>query len=63
MNDEEYRHQCEVRTLIRERIEFGDGHLLKFLNNKHVEKRRDRLEYDIQDQWKKGNRGTHGDWR
>ena len=57
---EEYRHQCEVRELIRERLLRGVAWLRNFLEQKSVAKRRAKLEYDIREQWTKGNRGEKG---
>ena len=59
---EEYRHQCEVRTLIRNRIKFGRQYLVNFLNQKAVKGRRAKLEQDILEQWNKGNVGEKDVW-
>ena len=55
---EQYRHQCEVRYLLRKRKIEGRFWLIKTLN--HIEKVRGSIEplkRDIRDQWIKGNRG------
>jgi hypothetical protein len=62
---EEFRHQCEVRTIIRDRLQKGRdwarGHL--DLVEKHRGKpARARLEADIRQQWEWGNRGLHPEW-
>lgn len=54
---EEYRHQCEIRFLLSERTLRGKEWLRHFLNQPAVKRRRERLEIDIWQQWKKGNRG------
>lgn len=57
-----YRHQCLVRTIIRMRIENRTKahEFLKLWNKNHPGSR---LEQDILDQWSKGSKGVHGDWR
>ena len=60
---EKYRHRCEVRSLIAERVSRGKAGrqwLQDFLNK--VPARRNRLERDILSQWKLGNRGELGKW-
>lgn len=59
---EEHRHRCEVRQLLRERRLRGKEWLRQHLSNKALEQRRYRLEFDILDQWKKGNTGENGIW-
>lgn len=70
MQEEEYRHRCEVTEWIRRRVEkgpqTGKGWLAKVLSD--IEKRRgrqaaERLRSDIGEQWRRGNRGEPGDWR
>lgn len=62
---EEYRHQCEVRTVIRWRREDRNkAHdYLEAVKKKRGEKAGQELERDVRDQWTKGNRGAEGDWR
>ena len=62
---EEFRHQCEVRWLLRTGVTASVGSVSSFLNR--VEKMRGkaarvRLETDYRDQWKKGNRGESWAW-
>lgn len=62
---QEYRHQCEVRQVLKWRKE-DRSHALDYLEA--VKKKRgasagEQLERDVKDQWTKGNRGEHGDWR
>jgi hypothetical protein len=60
---EEYRHQCEVRTLIQQRALHGKEWLQKYLANPKLdEKRRGKLMNDIWYQWSMGNRGQEGLW-
>lgn len=62
---EEYRHQCEVRYVLRRRVRSKED-AYDFLEN--IKKKRglnayNRLKNDCADQWAKGNRGAYGDWR
>ena len=64
-NSEEYRHQCEVRQVLRWRTEDRDK-ALKYLSL--VRKRRGddvatKLEQDCKVQWVAGNRGEWDDWK
>lgn len=64
-HSEDYRHKCEVRWLIGERVRRGqDGiaWLRNFLALKEVQPRRQRLEKDIREQWSKGHRGEKEMW-
>ena len=71
--DDEYRHRCLVRGIIKMRVKdrqeahvwlFGgmgkDGKYFKGWNALHPDSR---LIEDIKDQWSKGNRGTDGEWK
>lgn len=62
---EEYRHQCEVRTIIRERLQKGRdwarGHL-ELVEKHRGPAARARLEADIREQWELGNRGEYDVW-
>jgi hypothetical protein len=62
---QEYRHQCEVRTVIRWRIEDRTRALnyLEAVRVKRGKEAAERLERDVRDQWQKNNRGKEGDWR
>lgn len=62
----EIRHRCEVRQLLRWRVEKGIEFARDYLAG--VEKRRGQaaakvLRDDVLAQWNAGNRGTVGDWR
>jgi len=63
---EEYRHRCEVRWLIAQRVKMGPsvgiGWLQKYLRSKHVKTRRASLEMDIKKQFRLGNRGQYDIW-
>jgi hypothetical protein len=62
---EVYRHQCEVRQVLRWRVENRDkavGYLNK-VRQKRDEAAANKLERDTRDQWAKGNRGEKDDWR
>lgn len=66
MNDSDvFRHKCEVRWLLRERIRRGQAGILwlkGYLQTPPVQARRQMLEKDIREQWKFGNKGQEGDW-
>lgn len=59
--EEVFRHQCEVRQVLRWRIE-DRNKALAYLA-KVPDKRRATLEKDAREQWDLGNRGEKGDWR
>ena len=63
MNDEEYRHQCEVRQVLRWRVEDRNKALeyLSLVREKRKEKAK-QLELDCKEQWSRGNRGEKGEW-
>lgn len=62
---EEYRHQCEVRQILRWRTEDRNKAMA------HIERVREQrgdlaakqLENDARSQWNKGNRGIKGEWK
>ena len=61
---EEYRHRCEVRQVLRWRVENRNKALI------HINKVQDargikaaqQLQKDCGDQWATGNRGDKGEW-
>jgi hypothetical protein len=60
-----HRHQCEVRDILVKRRTKGSNWAWEYLDK--VEKARGRvarqkLEADVVDQWRNGNRGEHGMW-
>jgi UDP:flavonoid glycosyltransferase YjiC (YdhE family) len=62
-SDEEFRHQCEVRHLLKYRHEKGLGAIRQLLSNPAYKKRLAKLQKDMADQWRKGNKGTiEGQW-
>lgn len=62
---EEFRHQCEVRTIIRWRMEDRDRALryLDGVKQRRGEKAGERLDRDVREQWKLGNRGKENEWK
>lgn len=63
---EDYRHQCEVRWVLRLRVREGVRRAREYLEG--VGKQRgvaaaQRLRQDCRAQWEAGNRGKHPDWR
>ncbi len=63
-NDEEHRHRCEVRALIRATQEADKGRVWvrDYLADPRVSGRRENLRKDLNDQIKKGNMGRDGEW-
>jgi len=60
---EKYRHQCEVRFLLSIRHRFGLGEIRKLLSNPKFAPRLHQIQFDMAEQWRKGNRGTiKGQW-
>ena len=64
-SSEEYRHQCEVRQVLRWRAENRDKAIsyLQLVRRKRGDAKADKLEQDCKVQWAKGNRGEWGDWK
>ena len=63
MNEEKYRHQCEVRYLLAIRHKEGLGAIRRLLSNSGFAPRLHRIQFDMAEQWRKGNRGTiKGQW-
>ena len=73
ISEREHMHRCLVRWVIKMRIKDRDGayrwlrgysdstgRWKKGWNDLHPEST---LEKDVRDQWNKGNRGEHGDWK
>lgn len=62
----EYRHQCEVRDIIKKRLEHGSqwahSHLAE-IAKKRGARAAQLLMDDIKFQWAAGNRGEQGEWR
>jgi len=62
---EEQRHQCEVRQILKWRVQ-DRNKAMDYLNL--VEKRRgeiaaNKLRIDCRIQWEKGSRGLDGEWK
>ena len=63
--NEEHRHQCEVRTVLRwfdKDREKGHAYLAALRRGKRGAAAIKRIEDDLRDQWKKGNRGEDDKW-
>ena len=65
-SDEEHRHRCEVRQVLRWRMQHGREWVQDWLAG--VERFRgkpaaDRIRTDAASQWAAGNRGKPDDWR
>ena len=61
-NSEEHRHRCEVRTVLRWRVE-DRNKALEYLSLAKKKRNTEKLEVDCREQWSRGNRGEIGDWR
>ena len=59
----EYRHQCEIRFVLKARQEQGLQNFREWVVKTGLSKRWHLISQDFNDQWKKGNRGAVGDWR
>lgn len=65
MTSEEYRHQCEVRCVLHwfaTEPKKGHAYLDALRRGKRGEAMIKRIEDDLRDQWKKGNRGEKDSW-
>ena len=63
MNDsEDFRHQCEVRFVLKLRVK-GRQPMLDYFVEVQKKRSTDNIEKDAREQWNKGNRGSEGDWR
>lgn len=64
LNSGEYRHQCEVRTILRWRTEDRNKAIeyLSIVRNKRGDRVAQLLEKDCREQWSKGSRGDEGIW-
>lgn len=60
---ESWRYECEIRQLLVYRTQLGLTGFRGYFANPKFNSRRELLAKDMYDQWKKGNRGTWGDWR
>jgi hypothetical protein len=61
-SSKDYRHQCEVRYVLKLRVK-GRQPMLDYLAEVKKWRSTDTLEKDAREQWNKGNRGDEGDWR
>ena len=59
---EEFRHQCEVRYVLKLRLK-GRQPMLDYFEEVKKWRNLDKLEKDSREQWNKNNRGNEGDWR
>lgn len=62
---EEERHRCEVRQVLRWRAHDRSQAIeyLSKVRDKRSNEAAEKLQKDCAEQWSKGNRGIHGDWR
>jgi hypothetical protein len=64
-SDEEYRHQCEVRSFLRMKASGQMTRALALIGRVLVtrgQEAADRIRRDANEQWEKGNRGEDGCW-
>lgn len=65
-NSEEFRHQCEVRYFLKMRRDRGRDAVMRemeLIGKRRGEASSKKLLKDAYDQWQRGNRGEHKDWR
>jgi len=62
---EEYRHQCEVRQVIKWRVQDRTKAMdyIIAVRNKRGDNAADLLHKESAEQWAKGNRGLDGEWK
>lgn len=62
---EEERHRCEVRHVLKIRVNDRQKMLdyLAEVKKERGEVAYKKLEQDCREQWNRGNKGTYGDWR
>ena len=60
---ERHRYECEIRQLLVYRTKLGLTGFRGYFANPNFNKRREQIAGDFYDQWKKGNRGTWGEWK
>ena len=62
---EKERHECEVRYVLRMRVESRERALnfLRLVKEKRKHGGWEKLERDVFEQWSLGNRGAKDDWR
>lgn len=62
---EEYRHQCEVNTILRWRVQDRNKAMthINLVRDERGEAAAKKLEDDCRSQWNKGNRGKKGEWK
>ena len=58
-----FRHQSEVRQLLRWRDERGSEWAHAYLEKTEAKRDISKLRADLTEQWRLGNRGATGDWR
>lgn len=76
-SSEQHRHRCEVRQVLRWRVERGltwvrcwldgyidsDGRRVPSVEQARGKAAGERLRADCREQWQRGNRGAADDWR
>ena len=62
-DEEPYRHQCEVRQLLKWRAEKGLAWFREYISANRFGGRKAKLLGDVAEQWKLGNRGEKGQWK
>ena len=63
LDHEEYRHQCEVRQLLKWRTQRGLQWFRQYISDHGFGGRKAKLLGDVTEQWKLGNRGEKGIWK
>ncbi len=64
ITEEDFRHKCEVRQVLKWRVESRDKavNYLALVRKKRGDEKADKLDKDCRNQWSKGNRGEIGVW-
>lgn len=62
---EEERHRCEVRQILRWRLQDRNKAIdyIELVRKKRGDAAANRLHKDAADQWTKGSKGIHGEWK
>lgn len=58
----DHLHKCRVRAIIKYRIKMGKDEFRVWYLSKPMQWIKFSTEADFIDQWKKGNKGNHGEW-
>lgn len=60
---DDFKHKCAVRALIKFRIKMGQKEFREWYLSKSMLWIKSTTETDFIDQWQKGNKGNHCEWK